>query len=123
MLSITKEPVVGLGDVHVLAFEPPGISSSLCFLGLAQAQRLVEQFSEALTSRATIDQAVGVLMVRTGASPDEAFDRLRERSQTDHVKVSELAGQIVEKRYGVGGSGRWCAMLSLPTWQQESLAG
>jgi YVTN family beta-propeller protein len=23
--SITKEPVVGLGDVHVLAFEPPGI--------------------------------------------------------------------------------------------------
>lgn len=63
---------------------------------LAQAERLVKQLSEALTSRATIDRAVGVLMARTGATPEEAFDRLRDRSQTDHVKVVDLAHQIVD---------------------------
>lgn len=64
---------------------------------LAQAERMVEQLSEALTTRATIDQAIGVMMSRTGATPQEAFDRLRERSQAEHIKLSELARQLIEE--------------------------
>jgi GAF domain-containing protein len=64
---------------------------------LAQTQRVAAQLGEALTSRATIDQAIGVLMSRTGATPDEAFDRLREMSQAGHVKVAELARQVMDE--------------------------
>jgi hypothetical protein len=35
------------------------------------------QLEEALTSRAVIDQALGVIRSRTGANPEEAFNRLR----------------------------------------------
>ncbi len=62
---------------------------------LAQSQRLADQLEEALHSRAVIDQALGIIMSRTGASPDEAFDRLRTMSQAQHVKVAEVARVLV----------------------------
>jgi transcriptional regulator with GAF, ATPase, and Fis domain len=64
---------------------------------LADSQRLAAQLAEALLSRAVIDQALGIIMSRTGSGPTEAFDRLRARSQTDHVKVATLAQSIVEE--------------------------
>jgi GAF domain-containing protein len=64
---------------------------------LAQSQRLTAQLAEALTSRAVIDQALGVLMARSGASPEEAFDRLRTMSQSQHTKVAEVSRVLVEE--------------------------
>lgn len=64
---------------------------------LAQSQRLATQLGEALTSRAVIDQALGVLRSRTGASADEAFDRLRTMSQSQHMKVVEVSRVLVEE--------------------------
>lgn len=64
---------------------------------LAQSQRLAVQLAEALNSRAVIDQALGVLMSRSGATPQEAFDRLRTMSQTQHVKVAEVARVLVDE--------------------------
>jgi transcriptional regulator with GAF, ATPase, and Fis domain len=64
---------------------------------LAQSQRLAAQLGEALTSRAVIDQALGVLMSRTGASPDEAFGRLRSMSQAQHVKVADVARVLLDE--------------------------
>jgi GAF domain-containing protein len=64
---------------------------------LAQAQRLAEQLQRALTSRPIIDQAVGILLSRTGGTPDEAFNRLREISQTEGRKLSAVAQHIVDE--------------------------
>jgi GAF domain-containing protein len=64
---------------------------------LAQSQRLAAQLGEALTSRAVIDQALGVLRSRTGASAEEAFDRLRAMSQSQHVEVVEVSRVLVEE--------------------------
>jgi GAF domain-containing protein len=64
---------------------------------LAQSQRLATQLGEALTSRAVIDQALGVLRSRTGATAEEAFDRLRAVSQSQHVKVVEVSRVLVEE--------------------------
>jgi GAF domain-containing protein len=64
---------------------------------LAQSQRLATQLGEALTSRAVIDQALGVIRSRTGASPEEAFDRLRAMSQSQHLKVAEVSRVLVEE--------------------------
>jgi transcriptional regulator with GAF, ATPase, and Fis domain len=64
---------------------------------LAQSQRLAEQLAEALTSRAVIDQALGVLMSRSGATAEEAFGRLRAMSQAQHVKVVEVARVLLDE--------------------------
>ncbi|WP_261556760.1 GAF and ANTAR domain-containing protein [Frankia tisae] len=67
---------------------------------LAQSQRLVSQLQEALTSRAVIDQALGVIMSRTGSGPEEAFERLRTMSQTRHLKVAQLSRVLVDEAVG-----------------------
>jgi len=64
---------------------------------LARSQQLVDQLREALASRAVIDQALGIIRSRTGAGPEEAFDRLRTMSQNQHVKVSEVSRALVDE--------------------------
>lgn len=59
------------------------------------AFELSQQLNEAMASRATIEQAKGVLMAAQGGSPDEAFDTLRRASQRSNRKVRDLAGEIV----------------------------
>ncbi len=67
---------------------------------LAQAQRLVGQLQDALTSRAEIDQAIGVVMSRSGGSAAEAFDRLRTISQSRHVKLADVARELLQDAVG-----------------------
>ncbi|MCW2547350.1 MAG: hypothetical protein JWN96_1810 [Mycobacterium sp.] len=64
---------------------------------LTETQATVEHLTAALTNRATIDQALGIIMSRTGADPDEAFERLRLLSQNGKIKVSELAQNMVNE--------------------------
>jgi AmiR/NasT family two-component response regulator len=51
----------------------------------------------ALNSRAVIDQAIGIIRSRSGASADEAFERLAHISQSDNVKLHTVAEQLVEE--------------------------
>ena len=44
-----------------------------------------------------IEQAKGVVMAQRQCGPDDAFDLLRRASQSANVKVSVLAGRIVEQ--------------------------
>jgi GAF domain-containing protein len=62
---------------------------------LEQSRRLAEQLKRALTSRAVIDQAIGILMSRAGVDADTAFDRLRTMSQAEGSKLADVAGQLV----------------------------
>ena len=64
---------------------------------LAQTKRLAHQLQAALTSRAVIDQALGILMSRTGSTAEQAFDRLRDRSQTDNIKLRDVAQRVVDE--------------------------
>jgi GAF domain-containing protein len=63
---------------------------------LAQTQRLAGNLQAALTTRAVIDQAIGILMSRSGITAKEAFDRLSIASQNEHRKVSAVAAGIVD---------------------------
>ncbi len=63
---------------------------------LGQTQRLVSNLQAALTSRAIIDQAIGIIISRTGDTAEKAFDRISRRSQAEHLKVAAIARQIVE---------------------------
>jgi len=63
---------------------------------LAQTRRTADNLQAALVTRAVIDQAIGIIISRTGISADDAFDRIRGRSQQEHLKVYAVATQIVE---------------------------
>lgn len=64
---------------------------------LAQSQRLAEQLQEALSSRAVIDQALGIVRSRLGCTEEEAMERLRHASRTGGLKVSRVASDTVEE--------------------------
>ncbi len=64
---------------------------------LWQARTLVEQLERAITNRPVIDQAIGIVRSRTGASAEEAMTRLRALSQSEHVKLIDIARRIVDQ--------------------------
>jgi AmiR/NasT family two-component response regulator len=57
---------------------------------------LVANLETALTSRAVIDQAKGILMARLDIDADEAFARLAKLSSRLNVKLRDLARLVVE---------------------------
>jgi ANTAR domain len=60
-----------------------------------QAKRTASQLKDAVAARSVVDQAKGILMHALGVDADEALRRLREQSQRRHVKVTEVAAEIV----------------------------
>ncbi|MBC2644337.1 MULTISPECIES: ANTAR domain-containing response regulator [unclassified Rhodococcus (in: high G+C Gram-positive bacteria)] len=62
-----------------------------------RAQQRVEQLTEALTSRADIDQAKGMMMVMHGIGAEEAFARLTVISQRTNTKVHRVAKDLIDK--------------------------
>lgn len=59
------------------------------------SRELADQLKEAMVSRATIEQAKGVLMGRLGIDSDLAFDYLVRMSQNSHRKLREVASGVV----------------------------
>ena len=60
------------------------------------AYSLSERLGEAMESRATIEQAKGMLMSAQGCDEQEAFDLLVKASQRENVKLRDVARRIVE---------------------------
>ena len=65
---------------------------------LAQALELAAQLQAALSTRPVIDQAIGLLRGRTGATAEEAFARLRAISQSEHTKLADVASTSLTRR-------------------------
>jgi GAF domain-containing protein len=100
-----------LGAMNVYAHAPDAFTDHAAMIGelfavpaaiavqnaqvLAQTRRLAAQLQAALTNRATIDHAIGLVMGRVGCGPDEAFDRLRQISQSENRKVHLVAERLV----------------------------
>ncbi|HWG62017.1 MAG TPA: ANTAR domain-containing protein [Streptosporangiaceae bacterium] len=63
-------------------------------------QRTVLQLHDAARSRSVSDQAKGILMHLLNCTADEALAQMRALSQTSHLKVSEVAGRIIESQGG-----------------------
>jgi GAF domain-containing protein len=62
---------------------------------LAGAHERAEQLQRALESRALIDQAIGIIRSRSGASAEWAFARLVRMSQTENTKLHVIAERLV----------------------------
>jgi GAF domain-containing protein len=69
-------------------------------LRIARQVEISEDLRMALSTRAIIDQAVGIVMAQQRCTPDGAFAVLRRASQQRNVKVHAIAARIVE---GISG--------------------
>ena len=67
---------------------------------LADQTQMSEDLHEALTSRAVIDQATGIIMAQQRCGAAAAFDILRRASQNRNVKLRQLAAEIVSQVSG-----------------------
>jgi len=67
---------------------------------LFEADERASQLEQALASRSTIDQALGVLMTQNHCTRDTAFGILRRASQYRNVKVRDVAATIIERFTG-----------------------
>jgi GAF domain-containing protein len=61
----------------------------------AAAAERADQLQEAMASRATIEQAKGIIMDRRGCTPDDAFAVLREASTRSNRKLRDIARVVV----------------------------
>jgi len=99
VMNVYAHPKNAFGD-HATnlgeQFSVPAASAVQNAQILAQTQRLAMSLQSALTTRAVIDQAVGVLISRNGITAGEALTELRRRSQAEHRPVSAVAAEIVE---------------------------
>ncbi len=59
---------------------------------------LTTQLQGALTSRITIEQAKGVISEVATIGTDEAFNRLRSLARQRNIRLTDLAGQVVNRR-------------------------
>jgi GAF domain-containing protein len=62
-----------------------------------EIRELADHLTEAMQSRATIEQAKGILMAAGGRSPDDAFAVMVRASQRENRKLRDLALAIVER--------------------------
>jgi GAF domain-containing protein len=65
-----------------------------------QARELAAQLNQALSSRAVIDHAIGIIMAESKVPAEQAFAALRRASNNRRMKLRELATEIVTR---VGG--------------------
>ena len=65
-----------------------------------QARELAAQLNQALSSRAVIDHAIGIIMAESKCPAEQAFGALRRASNNRRMKLRDLAAEIVTR---VGG--------------------
>jgi GAF domain-containing protein len=78
-------------------FAVPAAASVETAFALEQARTITGQLEKALTSRAVIDHAIGIIVSRTGCTPTEAFDKLRVTSQQENKRVSAIAQRMLDE--------------------------
>jgi GAF domain-containing protein len=82
------------------AFTAQAATALTILLRHAQHTVLDEELREALATRALIDQALGILMVTHKVTAHQAFELLRQTSQTTNRKVSVIAAELIESATG-----------------------
>ena len=59
------------------------------------ARSLSENLTQAMLSRAVIEQAKGIIMASMGCGPEEAWQLLKTQSQAQNIKLRDIADEIV----------------------------
>jgi GAF domain-containing protein len=96
LLRATREPMAEADVIVARAFADLAALSITQHRVSAEAQRLNEQLSAALTSRLVIEQAKGVISERAGIDLAEAFSRLRSYARSHNRRLTDVARAAVD---------------------------
>ena len=96
LLSVTRSPLDEADVIVARAFADLAALSVIHHRASAEAQRLNEQLSGALTSRVVIEQAKGVISERAGITLAEAFSRLRAYARNRNLRLTDVAQAAVD---------------------------
>jgi GAF domain-containing protein len=96
LLSTTRSPIREADVTVARGFADLAALSILQHRASADAQRLNEQLSAALTSRVVIEQAKGVISERAGIDLAEAFARLRGYARNANLPLTDVARTAVD---------------------------
>ena len=91
LLSATRAPMDEADVIVARALADLATLSIAQHRASAEAQRLNEQLSAALTSRVVIEQAKGVISARVGVDLAEAFTRLRAYARDRNLRLTDVA--------------------------------
>jgi GAF domain-containing protein len=99
-LDVYSEQVDAFGSEEVSLAEViaahAGLATQIA-AALHGQRNLAEQLRSAMSSRAVIEQAKGIIMGSTGCGPEIAFERLAQQSQHENRKLREIAAELVER--------------------------
>lgn len=96
LLSVGGAPMAEPDMIVARAFADLAALSIAQHRASAEAQRLNEQLSAALTSRVVIEQAKGVISERAGVDLAEAFSRLRAYARNGNLRLTDVAQAAVD---------------------------
>jgi GAF domain-containing protein len=100
LLRVTRTPM-GEADIIVArAFADLATLSIIQHRTAAEALRLNEQLSAALTSRVVIEQAKGVIAERADVDLAEAFSRLRRYARNHNRRLTDVARAAIDGTLG-----------------------
>jgi len=111
LLSVESTPMSDADLVVARAFADLATISVLQHRSAADAQRLNEQLSEALTSRVIIEQAKGIIAERAGTDLQDAFSRLRAYARNHNLGLTDVALAAIDGR------------LDATAWEGPPVAG
>ena len=105
LLSVTQTPMDEADVTVARAFADLATLSIVQHRATAEAQRLNEQLSAALTSRVVIEQAKGVISERADVDLAEAFTRLRRYARNHNLRLTAVAEAAIN---GTLDPQAWC---------------
>ncbi len=91
-LNLCAEPVAAFGPQDVAIASNFARHASIAL----SAAFTEEGMALAIDARTFIGQAQGILMGRYGISAEQAFEYLRRRSQQEHIKLTDIAHDVIE---------------------------
>ncbi len=96
LLSNSRTPMTRADLIVARAFADLAALSIAQHRASAEAQRLNEQLSAALTSRVVIEQAKGVISERAGVDLADAFSRLRAYARNHNRRLTDVARAAID---------------------------
>jgi GAF domain-containing protein len=96
LLSATRAPMAEADLIVARAFADLAALSIAQHRASAEAERLNEQLSAALSSRVVIEQAKGVISERAGTGLAEAFTRLRTYARNHNLRLTGVAQAAID---------------------------
>ncbi len=96
LLSVTRAPMDEADVIVARAFADLATLSIVQHRASADAHRLNEQLSGALTSRIVIEQAKGVISERASIDLAEAFSRLRAYARSSNLRLTDAARAAID---------------------------